>query len=200
MSRPGNAAISVASTALPCLSSTPCARHKRSALAGIPSASLNFSRRRRNAQMAALPGQAAMHSRLGNIAALRAVKKSLLHDRMRLADPCCRQSMLSFVSSAKDSRPGRPSEVLRRNKRDQFSQGNHTLHLLRKLALAGFTEAQIEVCHIVFEGLHFPRLDSCRSHKQVSTSKFPRRNTIVAKHKINNNSHLKRYGAQSING
>jgi hypothetical protein len=78
-----------------------------------------------------------------------------------------------MVASEKGRPAGKALRVVRGNEFDQCGPRHHALHLLEKLAFAGFLEAEIEIQSSLFHGLYFLRPGLPPAHRRVSFAEFP---------------------------
>lgn len=121
----------------------------------------------------ALVRQAPIRIELGKLAVQRHVKEGFLHCRVRQAKPLLEKMNAQHCLQRKGRAAGSTLGVIRRDECDQRSPGNDALHLLQKLALAGFLQAEIEVQGGLLHGLYFLRVDLHHSHKRMSYAEFP---------------------------
>ena len=103
------AAMSVASTALPCLSSKPWLPSKSLTLARMASASLCLSSRWRNRKMVLSSGIRPFASNCANSRYTGTSKKASSIAGSDRLNHCCTKCTRSIVSKAKGGRPVRPS-------------------------------------------------------------------------------------------
>lgn len=92
---------------------------------------------------------------------------------------CCMKWVRCMVSSANGGRPSLPFGVVRCNEGDQLGPGNHLLHLLKELALAGFPAVQFKVQSGLFHAMHFIATRRFLHGNLEGYAEFPKRCVIL---------------------